>query len=255
MWRKRELMLKIYNKDCLEKLPKIETVKERTVIITSPPYNMNLRVGKPNKGYKARGFENSSSELIATKYKNYRDDLPMEVYYDFQKRFLTTALEKVDTVFYNIQMITGNKVALFKLIGDFAENIKEVIIWDKLHGQPAVRDGVLNSRYEFLFILANEASRRRFDNAPFQRGTLDNLWGIRVGRHKGCKAGFPEEFVEKILLSFVTKDTLVIDPFMGSGTTGVVCKRLGYNFIGIEFDKETCENAVKRIQSETSKNI
>lgn len=245
-------MIKIYNSDCLEKLPKIPTNKENTIILTSPPYNMNLRVGRLNKGYKARGFENSTSELISTKYKNYRDDLPMEVYYDFQKRFLTLALEKAHTVFYNIQMITGNKVALFKLIGDFAENIKEVIIWDKLHGQPAVRDGVLNSRYEFLFVLANEASRRRFDNAQFQRGTLDNLWGIRVGRHKGCRAGFPTEFVEKILLSFVTKDTLVIDPFMGSGTTGVVCKRLGYDFIGIEFDQETCEYAANRIRRDSN---
>ena len=243
-------MIKVYQADCLEKLPKIQTDPQTTVILTSPPYNMNLRVGRPNKGYKSRGFENSSSEEIARKYKNYRDDLPMDVYYDFQKTFLSLALEKADMVFYNIQMITGNKVALFKLLGTFAENIKEVIIWDKLHGQPAVRDGVLNSRYEFLFILAKDASRRRFDNALFNRGTLDNLWGLRVGIHKGCKAGFPEEFVEKILTNFVPKQTLVIDPFLGSGTTGVVCKRLGYDFIGIEFDKETCEYAVNRIKGE-----
>jgi site-specific DNA-methyltransferase (adenine-specific)/modification methylase len=209
---------------------------------------MNLRVGKVGQGYKSRGFENSLSELIATKYKNYRDDLPMEVYYEFQRQFLTIALEKADTVFYNIQLITGNKVALFKLIGHFAEQIKEVVVWDKLHGQPAVRDGVLNSRYEFLFILSNEASRRRFDNALFKRGTLDNVWGIRVKKHKGFRAGFPLEFVEKILTNFVTKDKLVIDPFMGSCTTGIVCKQLGYDFIGIEFDRETCEEAVKRIK-------
>lgn len=246
-------MLKIYKADCLEKLPKIDTDPNRTVIITSPPYNMNLRVGKPNKGYKARGFENSSSELIATKYKNYRDDLPMDVYYKFQKSFLSMALLKASTIFYNIQMITGNKVALFKLIGEFSEQIKEVIIWDKMHGQPAVKDGCLNSRYEFLFILSNDASRRRFDNALFQRGTLDNLWEIRAGRHKGCKAGFPETFVEKILTNFVPMDKLVIDPFLGSGTTGVVCKRLGYDFIGIELDEDICSYAVNRIKDEGMK--
>ncbi len=243
-------MIKIYKSDCLEKLPQIATDPEETVIITSPPYNMNLRVGKPNKGYKSRGFENSSSELIATKYKNYRDDLPMDVYYNFQKQFLTIALGKANLVFYNIQMITGNKVALFKLIGDFAENIKEIIIWDKMHGQPAVRDGCLNSRYEFLFILSDDASRRRFDKALFKRGTLANLWEIRPGRHKGCKAGFPEEFVETILNNFVPLSSLVIDPFLGSGTTGVVCKRLGYNFIGIEFDEEACKYAANRIKGE-----
>lgn len=248
-------MLKIYNADCLEKLPVINTDKEKTFIITSPPYNMNLRVGKPNKGYKARGFENSTSELIATKYKNYRDDLPMSVYYFFQKKFLDIALTKADMVFYNIQMITGNKVALFNLIGNFSERIKEVIIWDKLHGQPAVKDGVLNSRYEFLFILSNDASRRRFDTALFKRGTLDNLWEIRAGRHKGCRAGFPEDFVEKILTNFVPEGSLIIDPYMGSGTTGVMCKRLGYDFIGIEIDKETCEIAVERIKRERDTDV
>jgi site-specific DNA-methyltransferase (adenine-specific)/modification methylase len=179
----------------------------------------------------------------------------MEVYYEFQRQFLTIALEKADTVFYNIQLITGNKVALFKLIGHFAEQIKEVVVWDKLHGQPAARDGVLNSRYEFLFILSNEASRRRFDNALFRRGTLDNVWGIRVKKHKGFRAGFPLEFVEKILTNFVTKDKLVIDPFMGSCTTGIVCKQLGYDFIGIEFDRETCEEAVKRIKERMDSSI
>ena len=243
-------MLKIYKADCLEKLPKIETDSSKTTIITSPPYNMNLRVGKPNKGYKARGFENSSSELIATKYKNYRDDLPMDVYYSFQKQFLSIALGKADLVFYNIQMITGNKLALFTLIGEFSENIKEVVIWDKMHAQPAVKDGCLNSQYEFLFILSKDGSRRRFENALFKRGTLSNLWGIRPGRHKGCKAGFPEEFVEKIITNFVPAGTLVIDPFLGSGTTGVVCKKLGYDFIGIEFDQETCEYAANRIKEE-----
>jgi site-specific DNA-methyltransferase (adenine-specific)/modification methylase len=120
-----------------------------------------------------------------------------------------------------------------------------------MHGQPAVRDGCLNSRFEFLFILSNDASRRRFDPSYFKRGTLDNLWEIRPGRHKGAKAGFPEELVEKILINFVPKPSLVIDPFLGSGTTGVVCKKLGYDFIGIEFDKETYEYAVARVKGES----
>ena len=241
-------MWKLYKSDCLELLPKIKTDPLETVIITSPPYNMNLRVGRPNAGYKARKFENSSSELIATKYKNYRDDLPMDLYYSFQKDFLSIAIEKAGLVFYNIQAVTGNKVALFKLLGDFSENIKDVIIWDKLHGQPAVKDGCLNSRFEFLFILSKDGSRRRFEGALFERGKLDNVWEIKAGKHKGAKAGFPEEFVEKILINFVPKHMLVIDPFVGSGTTGVVCKRLGYNFIGIELDQETCEYASKRIR-------
>jgi site-specific DNA-methyltransferase (adenine-specific) len=40
--------------------------------------------------------------------------------------------------FFNIQIVTGSKEALFKIIGDFNKNIKDIIIWDKGHGQPAM---------------------------------------------------------------------------------------------------------------------
>lgn len=238
--------------DCLEVLQSLETEKEKTVIITSPPYNMNLRV-RGKETYASRGFENSSSEVIATKYKNYRDDLPMEVYYSFQKQFLELALSKSNLVFYNIQMITGNKQALFKLLGDFYNKIKEVIIWDKTKGQPAVRDGCLNSRFEFIFVLSDMTpTRRRFEFANFERGKLDNLWQIKTGQHKGMKAGWPEELVEKIIKEFVPEGFTVLDPYMGSGTAGKVCKDLDYSFIGIERDEETYEMALERINGGTS---
>ena len=242
-------MLRVYNGDCLEKLPKIETNKENTIIVTSPPYNLNLRIRSCSNKYKRREVEKGISEQVLRKYKNYKDDLPMDVYFDFQRRFLELALHKASLVFYNIQMVTGNKVALFDLIGHFSTNIKEVIIWDKINSQPAVKDGCLNSRYEFVFVLAEDGMRRRFEGAPFHRG-LDNLWQIKAGRHKGCRAGFPEELVSTILTSFAPEGSCIIDPFMGAGTTGVVCKKLGYDFIGIELDEETY-NYAKQWISET----
>lgn len=242
-------MFRVYCSDCLRKLPEISTRKEDTVIVTSPPYNLNLRIRSNSNKYKSREVEKGISEQILRKYENYKDDLPMNIYYEFQRQFLEIALQKAHLVFYNIQMVTGNKVALFDLIGHFSTNIKEVIIWDKINSQPAVKDGCLNSRYEFIFVLSEDGMRRRFAGAPFGRG-LDNLWQIKAGRHKGCRAGFPEELVERIINSFVHKGSLIIDPFLGGGTTGVVCKRLGYDFIGIELDRNTYEYAIQRIKEE-----
>lgn len=47
----------------------------------------------------------------------------------------------------------------------------------------------------------------------------------------------PIELMEKVI-GVLPKGRMIIDPFMGSGTTGLACKKLGYDFIGIEIDEE-----------------
>jgi site-specific DNA-methyltransferase (adenine-specific) len=59
----------------------------------------------------------------------------------------------------------------------------------------------------------------------------------------------PETLVERIILSTTEKGDTVFDPFMGSGTTGVVCKKHGRNFIGCEVDREYFELAEQRLQT------
>ena len=57
----------------------------------------------------------------------------------------------------------------------------------------------------------------------------------------------PEALVEKILLNFSNEGDTIYDPFMGTGTTGAVAKRLGRNFIGSELVKDYYDAAVQRI--------
>ncbi len=57
----------------------------------------------------------------------------------------------------------------------------------------------------------------------------------------------PLELMEKIILATTEEGDTVLDPFMGSGTTGVACRNLNRNFIGIELDKEYYEIARKRM--------
>ena len=53
--------------------------------------------------------------------------------------------------------------------------------------------------------------------------------------------------VMKNIVGILPKDKIIVDPFMGSGTTGIACKELGYDFIGIELDKNYFELAKERI--------
>ena len=241
--------MKLINDDCLNVLQKMIDNKEKVdCIITSPPYNMCLRIHSGR--YMSRWGWKGNVGSFSSKYDGYKDDLPMDKYFSFQDEFIDKALQVTDLMFYNIQMITGNKVALLQLLGKYAEKIKEIIIWNKGHAQPAMQNGVLNSQYEFIFVFQNSKPyNRSFEDALFPRGTESNVWDIKRERNKLIKAGFPTELVKRILKNFVKSGSIVFDPFMGSGTTGVVCKELGYNFIGVEMDKEMFEKAKDRIDN------
>ena len=174
----------------------------------------------------------------------------MDEYFKFQDEFISKALQVTDLMFYNIQMITGNKVALLQLMGKYAEKIKEIIIWNKGYGQPAMQNGVLNSQYEFIIVFQNSKPyNRSFEYFGFARGTETNVWDIKRERNNLIKAGFPQELVKRILKNFVKDGSLILDPYMGSGTTGIVCKELGYDFIGVELDKEMFDKAKERIDT------
>jgi site-specific DNA-methyltransferase (adenine-specific) len=116
--------MKLFNDDCLKVLP---TIPDNSVnlIVTSPPYNMRTRV--TNGKYTTR----ENSKHFSKKYKNFNDALNIEDYYFFHKEVINQMLRVSKIIFYNIQIVTGSKEALFKIIGDFNKNIKDIIVWDK----------------------------------------------------------------------------------------------------------------------------
>ena len=237
-------MNSLFNGDCLDYMQNDMFVGQADITITSPPYNMNLRIR--NGKYCSRQIVKE----LTTKYKNYDDNLSMEEYYEWNKKIINYLIQISDLVFYNVQFLTGNKRALFKLIGEFNEQLKEIIIWNKVNAQPAIGEQILNSQYEVLLVFNKDnAISRKFNTAQFDRGTLSNVWDIKRGKklNKQHGATFPEELVEKILNNFTKKGDVVFDPFMGTGTVGVVASRLKRNFIGVEIDKDYFEFAKQRI--------
>ncbi len=98
-----------------------------------------------------------------------------------------------------------------------------------------------NKKYFFNYNLAKEINNGK---------QMRNLWEITAKRHKTSHpTEKPEDLLERIILLGSNEGDLILDPFMGSGTTGVVAKKLNRNFIGIEIDKEYFEIAKSRINS------
>ena len=84
-----------------------------------------------------------------------------------------------------------------------------------------------------------------------------NIWTYKVGLYNTTSdkiafehpAIFPEQLAKDHILSWTNKNDMVLDPFMGSGTVGKMCKLLDRNFIGIEKVKKYFDIAKARIEN------
>lgn len=226
---------KIYNEDCMETMKRMPD-NFVDLVVTSPPYNFDAGSGLGNK------------------YNGQKDGKSMNEYYEWSVKIITELLRVSKLVCYNIQMLAGNKEALMQLIGKFAFQIRDIIIWDKMNEAPAMNEKVLNSRFEFIFILSANGGGRKIEEAQFDRGTVSNLWKISHGKQlfKEHSATFTELLSDKLVKCFSKENDLVYDCFMGSGTTAISSLRYKRNFIGSEISPKYCKLANKRIENFTN---
>ena len=236
-------MINLMRGDCLERMKEIPDGSV-DLVLTSPPYNMNLRIS--NGRYVSRQIVKG----LSTKYDDYDDNLPMGDYFSLLKNIVAECLRVSDLVFFNIQPLTGNKPALYRLIGEYHDKIKELIVWDKVNAQPAIGQSVLNSQFELIIVFQNsKPESRAFKSATFERGTLSNVWSVKRERQpiKGLGAAFPLELARTVIENFSKPGQTILDPFLGSGTTGIEAVKSGRNFIGIELSQARLDVATQRI--------
>ena len=167
--------------------------------------------------------------------------------------------------------------------------LRQDIIWQKVNPMPeSVRDRCTKS-HEYIFLLA-KSQRYYFDYEAIQetansqhkgervfgattqvgtnRGDIGNTFtdnGLRMKRDVWAVAPshyslahfatFPEMLVEPMILAGCPKGGIVLDPFMGSGTTAVVAKQNNRNYLGIELNPEYVKMAENRIKTTRKKLI
>jgi DNA modification methylase len=77
-----------------------------------------------------------------------------------------------------------------------------------------------------------------------------DVWTIPVASFSEAHfAVFPEEIPELAIKAGSKKDDIILDPFAGSGTTGIVSIRLGRKFIGLDINQDYCKMANERLES------
>jgi len=236
---------KEYNEKCEATMSRMGNASV-DYIFTSPPYN----VGSGVDGHKYGG-ENSFS-----------DNMSQQQYYEWNVKLVNEFLRVTKNhVFYNNQILTNNKAALFTLIGHFADKIKELIIWDKTKRAPASAPGMLDSEFELMIVFSNiDPHSRVFPDANFagNKGTgLSNILRVRPTKNTYAdinKAVFPLNLPRTVIRAFGKKGSVWYDPFGGTGTTAEACIMEERNWILSEMSKDSVIKAIKpRVKNAKSK--
>lgn len=220
---------KVLQGDCLEIM---KTMEDNSIecIITSPPYNIgNMRSDKIKFGtYSGNNMKESD-------------------YQSWQIQFLNECfrvLKEDGSLFYNHKIRIKDKIAIHPMEWIFKSNLilKQEIVWDM--GKSANSDKIRFFPYsERIYWLVKNKETKLFN-----KDNLSDVWRV-VPKHKRKETGhiavMPTEIVENILNS--NHYTTILDPFAGSGTTGVACKNLNRNYILIEKEPEYIEIINKRL--------
>ncbi|MDR0819539.1 MAG: site-specific DNA-methyltransferase [Oscillospiraceae bacterium] len=96
----------------------------------------------------------------------------------------------------------------------------------------------------------------RPDFEPPTTRNLRDVWSVSTSAYRGAHfAAFPVELITPCILAGSPENGIVLDPFFGSGTTGVAAKKLGRRYIGIDLNPDYCRLANERVKEGDSENI
>lgn len=230
--------------DALEEMRKMPDASF-DVVFTSPPYNMKTNVGG-SLATKCNSDLWKNPELL-NGYENYGDNLPYTEYIGWQRECLEEMMRLIPddgAIFYNhkYRIQQGRLLDRREIIDGFP--LRQIIIWSRLCGVNFNRNYFLPT-YEVIFLIAKPKFKLRQGGS-----SLGDVWSIPPEKKNPHPAPFPVELPLRAIRATPAKK--VLDPFMGSGTTGVACAELGLAFTGIEISQKYVAEASERIKSHNS---
>lgn len=203
------------------------------LVLTSPPYNIG-------------GAESAGSyfNALADGYEDHDDHMDPEEYRDWQQGLLLSLWDLLSddgAILYNHKpRAKGNVCWLPLTLVPDTLLLRQVIVWDRGSGFQRQRTHFVPT-YEWVLLIAKEAFR-------LTTRSVDDVWRIPFETGGEHPAPFPLKLATTAIGS--TNASLVLDPFMGSGTTLRAAKDLGRKCIGIEKSERYCEIAAKRLAQE-----
>ena len=228
--------MKLYNDDCLKVLPNLPE-NSVDLIITSPPY----------EDVSGAGYTSNSKDILFFKlYSDFIDSVFNQYY---------RVLKKNGQIFFNIKSKTFNKSLRtphwLEFTNGFQKFIfKSYIIW-KYAGSFDSTKSRFHLDYEIIYHLS-KGNDIYINDATGIHDPLSSVWYIPhniLKEERVHPTQMPIAVVDHILKIVGVQGDVVLDNFMGSGTTGLSCKNHNIDFIGIELNPDNFKLAKNRIES------
>jgi len=234
-WATADGRVKLYLGDCLDVIRQMQD-DSAAIAVTSPPYNMIPKTAPS-------GILAEHSHKKNKGYASHDDDMPQEQYeewIDAVARECARVCRGVVWVNHKAKFI--DRIARHPLryisLPLFCE-----IIWDRGVSLTLNANRFAPSHESILGFGVPHTWDRCCDMEM-------TVWRLRPVYGVDHPCPFPVEIPERLIRASSDRDEIVVEPFMGSGTTGVACVRLGRQFIGIEKEPRYFDIAVKRIKAE-----
>jgi len=221
----------LYCGDCMEILQDIPN-KTFDILITDLPYCYTSLSG---------------AGCIQDRYEYRKEDLLKLSHFE-PEPFLE--LIKTKLKYFHAYIWTDKNLLLNYLQFIKSNNYNfDILVWVKNNPIPAYHNTYLKDIEFCLFI--REKSRCTFNNGLgydiYRKAMIDNV-SPYAGGHPTAKHLW---MIEKFLMVSTKEGDIVIDPFLGSGTTAVACEKMKRYWVGIEIEEKYCKIAVERIKTET----
>ena len=250
----------IYNGDCIKVLNNKIDEKSIDLIFADPPYNLS------GNGLKWKGNKTGGDWFMVNEQW---DKMTAPEYIQFTRKWIGAChkvLKNTGSIYIACSYHNIGEVMIVLKQLDFKVN--NIITWYKTNAMPNMTRRVFTHSTEFVIWavkgtgwIFNYEKIKEINPEKQKDGSLKqmrDLWELPLVqgkerlRGKNGKASHPtqkpEEMLKRIILASSNKDDIVLDPFLGSGTTACVAKKYGRNWIGIEKDKKYTNLAINRIK-------
>lgn len=228
-------MEQLYNRDSLQLMKEIPA-NSVDAIITDPPYNISRDNNFTTMGRAGIDFGEWDKDFDLTSWIKVAEPL----------------LKKGgNIVIFNSWK---NMTNITKSLEENGFEVKDLIRWKKTNAMPRNRDRRFITDYEVAVWAVKKGGKWTF-NRLSDTYEIPEIVGGLTPKSEKIEGGHPTQkpvYVMKWLIERLTNEgDVVLDPFMGSGTTGVACKNLNRKFIGVELDENYYNIAYNRINGYT----